>query len=98
MNPPSRAMEPQSRRDFMRLASFTGALVVAGLPSFAAEPGAKLKGAVIGHTGRGDYGHGLEGIFSHRPNVEVVALADPDSEGRARTAAKIGASRSYANY
>jgi len=53
---------------------------------------------VIGHTGRGDYGHGLEGIFSNRPNAEVVALADPDSEGRAKTAAKIGAPRSYADY
>src|SRR5213083_2970416 len=93
-------MEPgvQSRRDFMRLASLTGVIVAADLPSLAAEPGAKWKGAVIGHTGRGDYGHGLEDIFGNRPNVEVVALADPDSEGRARTAAKIGAPRSYADY
>jgi len=100
MNPPSRPKEPDalSRRDFMRLASLTGALVAADLPSLAAEPGAKLKSAVIGHTGRGDYGHGLESIFSNRPNVEVVALADPDSEGRARTAAKIGTPRSYADY
>src|SRR5206468_4000590 len=72
--------------------------VAADLPSLAAEPGAKWKGAVIGHTGQGDYGHGLEGIFSNRPNVEVVALTDPDSEGRAKTAAHIGAPRSYADY
>src|SRR2546425_6382296 len=100
MNPPSRPMEPDalSRRHFMRLASLTGVLVAADLPSLAVEPGAKLKGAVIGHTGRGDYGHGLEGIFSNRPNVEVVALADADSDGRAKIAAKIGAPRSYADY
>ena len=85
-----------SRRDFM--ASLTGAIVAADLSNLAGEPGAKLKAAVIGHTGRGDYGHGLEGIFSNRPDVEVVALADPDSEGRATTAAKIGAARSYADY
>jgi len=93
-------MEPDvlNRRDFMRLASLTGALVATDLPSTAAEPGAKLKGAVIGHTGRGDYGHGLESIFSNRLNVEVVALADPDSEGRAKTSAKIGARRTYADY
>src|SRR5437667_2374559 len=93
-------MEPDalSRRDFMRLASLTGVIVAADLPSLAAEPGAKWKGAVIGHTGRGDYGHGLEGIFSNRPNVEVVALADPDSEDRAKIAANIGAPRSYADY
>src|SRR5258708_5429641 len=100
MNPPSRPIEPNAlnRRDFMRLASLTGVFVVADLPSLAAEPGAKLKGAVIGHTGRGDYGHGLEAIFSNRPNVEVVALADPDPEGRAKTAAKIGATCTYADY
>src|SRR2546428_11760028 len=100
MNPPSLPMEPDalSRRDFMRLASLSGALVAADPRSLAAEPGAKLKAAVIGHTGRGDYGHGLESIFNNRPNVEVVALADPDSAGRAKTAAKIGAPRSYADY
>ena len=53
---------------------------------------------MIGHSGRGDYGHGLEGVFSNRPNVEIVALVDPDPQGRARTAAKIGALRSYADY
>src|SRR6185436_7559154 len=29
---------------------------------------------------------------------DVVAVADPDAEGRARIAAKIGAARSYADY
>jgi len=87
-----------SRRDFMRLAAMSGAVVAADLPRATAEPGEKLKGAVIGHTGQGDYGHGLEGIFSNRPGVELFALADPHSEGRARTSAKIGAPRSYADY
>ena len=53
---------------------------------------------MIGHTGRGDYGHGLEGIFNNRPGIEVVAVADPDPAGRAKVAAKIGAARSYADY
>jgi predicted dehydrogenase len=64
---------------------------------FAAE-GVPLRAAVIGHTGRGDYGHGLEAIFANRPGIELVALADPDAGGRARTATKIGAPRSYADY
>ena len=100
MSRPSRPMEPDtlSRRDFVRLASLTGVLAATELPSLPAESAAKLKGVVIGHTGRGDYGHGLEGIFNHRSNVEVVALADPDSEGRAKVAAKIGAPRGYADY
>ena len=57
-----------------------------------------MKAAVIGHTGRGDYGHGLESIFANRPGIDLVALADPDPEGRARTATKIGAPRAYADY
>ncbi len=71
---------------------------MAGLSRLAAQNGAKFKAAVIGHTGRGDYGHGLESIFGNRPNIELVAVADPDPAGRARTAAKIGAPRHYADY
>jgi predicted dehydrogenase len=57
-----------------------------------------LTAAVIGHTGRGDYGHGLDGIFQNRPGIKLVALADPDPTGRARAAAKISAPRQYADY
>jgi predicted dehydrogenase len=57
-----------------------------------------LTAAVIGHTGRGDYGHGLDGIFQNRPGVKLVALADPDDAGRARVAKKISAPRQYADY
>ena len=66
-------------------------------PANAAEAAKPLRAAVIGHTGRGDYGHGLESIFAGRPNVELVALADPDETGRARTTEKIRAPRSYAD-
>jgi predicted dehydrogenase len=58
----------------------------------------KRRAAVIGHTGRGDYGHGLETIFANRAGIELVGLADPDPAGRAKTAAKIGAPRHYADY
>ena len=54
--------------------------------------------AVIGHTGRGDYGHGLDGIFQNRPGVKLIALADPDDTGRKRTAEKIKAPRQYSDY
>ena len=91
------ATHPLSRRDFLHLTSSAGILAAAGQPLLA-EPGARLKAAVIGHTGRGDYGHGLEGIFSNRPDIETVALADPDPGGCASTAAKIGAARSYSDY
>lgn len=58
------------------------------------------RAAVIGHTGRGDYGHGLEGIFRGRPGIEVVAVADPDQVGRTRALARVGAgaARGYEDY
>src|SRR5437762_5388951 len=87
-----------TRRNFVRLVSSAGVIAAADLACLAAGPAAKRTAAVIGHTGRGDYGHGLEGIFANRPSIEVVALADPDPDGRAKTAAHIGALRSYADY
>ncbi len=53
---------------------------------------------VIGHTGRGDYGHGVGDVSSAFPQAEVVAVADPDPEGRATAQARTGAKNSYANY
>lgn len=72
------------------------ALVAAPFVLRAGDSPAMLKAAVIGHTGRGDYGHGLENIFQNRE--VVVAVADPDATGRARIAEKIKALRQYADY
>ena len=59
-----------------------------------------FRAAVIGHTGRGDYGHGLDVVFRDVPGVEVVALADAgaDSAVRAEATKKAGAARHYADY
>jgi predicted dehydrogenase len=54
--------------------------------------------AVIGRTGRGDYGHGLDVVWRDRPGVEVVAVADESAEGRAAAAKRTGAKRAYADY
>jgi predicted dehydrogenase len=88
----------QTRREF--IAGTTAGLTLASCVVLAAEaePGRTLKAAVIGHTGRGDYGHGLDKIFSERKGVELVALADLDETGRKGVAARIGASRSYASH
>jgi len=57
-----------------------------------------LRAAIIGSTGQGDYGHGLDLVFNGVPNVEVVAVADPQPAGRATAAKKSNAARSYAEY
>ncbi|PYJ00013.1 MAG: hypothetical protein DME25_21680 [Verrucomicrobia bacterium] len=87
-----------NRRQFVKSA----AVATAGLSLVSPAPGApsaaRLRAAVIGHTGRGDYGHSLDTIFANRPGVELVAVADPDDAGRARAARKIAAPRQYADY
>jgi predicted dehydrogenase len=79
-----------NRRHFLALSSAT-------LVS-AADAKAPLRAAVIGHTGRGDYGHGMEKIFENRPGVQLVALADADDAGRAKMAAALGGVKAFADY
>lgn len=59
---------------------------------------ATYRAGIIGHTGRGNYGHHLDSAFQGLPNVEVVALADPDEEGRAAAAQRTGAAQTFADY
>lgn len=54
--------------------------------------------AIIGHTGRGGYGHYLDRAFTGVEGAEVVALADPDKEGREGAMARSGAAKGYADY
>ncbi|MXZ20078.1 MAG: Gfo/Idh/MocA family oxidoreductase [Caldilineaceae bacterium SB0665_bin_25] len=56
------------------------------------------RAGIIGHTGRGNYGHHLDTAFQGLPNVEVVAVADPDEEGRAAAVQRTGASHNFAGY
>jgi predicted dehydrogenase len=101
MNLPGKQPGFYSRRQFIgNSAALVSAAVLPGalrLPSTAAEQ-KTYRAAIIGHTGAGNYGHGLDMIFSGRPNIEVVALADPDADGRAKAATRTGAARQYADY
>ena len=56
------------------------------------------RACVIGSTGKGDYGHGLDLIFADLPGVEVVAVADHDAEGRERARQRCRAQRAYVDY
>jgi predicted dehydrogenase len=58
----------------------------------------KYRVAVIGRTGRGNYGHGLDVVWKEIDNVEIVAVADPDDKGRADAAKKLGVKNAYADY
>ena len=58
----------------------------------------QYRAAIIGHTGQGNYGHGLEMVYGQMPEVEVVAVAAPDPEGLAAAGERTGAARGYADY
>jgi len=44
--------------------------------------GCRLCVAVIGHTDRGNYGHGLDTVWLGVPETEIVAVADAGTCGR----------------
>ncbi|MCX6625271.1 MAG: Gfo/Idh/MocA family oxidoreductase [Acidobacteria bacterium] len=64
----------------------------------ANEAGGRYRAVIIGHTGRGGYGHGWEMMWNRVPAVEVVAVADPDEKGRTEAMARANAPRGYADY
>lgn len=59
---------------------------------------AKYRVGVIGHTGRGNYGHGLDVVWREFPETEVVAVADGDEAGLAAAVKRLGGVRGYRDY
>ena len=57
-----------------------------------------LRIGVIGATGQGGYGHGLDRAFQDVPNTKIVAVADQNQEAGQKKAAAIGANRSYTDF
>lgn len=87
------------RQLFSTSASFLSAAVLAPHVRGAdAPPAEKLRACIIGHTGKGDYGHGMDVALANRADVEIVAVADPVAEARAKAAERSGANRQYADY
>ncbi|REK09410.1 MAG: gfo/Idh/MocA family oxidoreductase [Planctomycetota bacterium] len=57
-----------------------------------------LRAAVIGSTGRGDYGHGLDLVWNDLPGVELVAVADDNKMGLAAKAKQLKLDKAYPDY
>ena len=64
----------------------------------AAEPEKKWRVAVIGHTGRGDYGHGIDILWKALPETEIVAVADADPQGLAKAKERLKVDAGFADY
>lgn len=58
----------------------------------------RRRAAIIAHTGRGNYGHGLDTVWNALDSVELVALADPHPMGREKAQARLGVAKGYADY
>lgn len=64
----------------------------------AAAAGGKTRVAVIGHTGRGGFGHGLDSMWLDIPGTEIVGVADADEKGLAATLKKLKLDKGFADY
>ncbi|CAE7532157.1 unnamed protein product, partial [Symbiodinium sp. CCMP2456] len=85
---------PMHRRTF--LAASSAAVLLSS--SLRAEDSSRRRVAVIGHSGRGNYGHGLDTVWRNVPETETVAVADADQGGLAREVEKLKLDRGYADY
>src|SRR5688572_9009051 len=53
---------------------------------------------VIGATGKGDYGHGLDTAFTGLEECAVVAVADDNPQGLERAGQRLKVTRLYRDY
>jgi predicted dehydrogenase len=82
----------------MKRCVFLVALVFA-VASLAAQTADRpLTVGVIGHTGQGNYGHGLDTVWLKIPQTKIIAVADADPKGLAEAAMRLGGVQAYADY
>ena len=75
------------------------ALSIASGLSIAARADEKiLRVGVIGHTGRGNYGHGLDTMWAQVPETELVGVADADAAGLAAAHQRLGGIPAFHEY
>ncbi|MDB4640904.1 Gfo/Idh/MocA family oxidoreductase [Pirellulaceae bacterium] len=84
------------RREFVGGVAVTSLL---GSSAFCAgSTESKFRVGVIGHTGRGDYGHGLDTVWKRVAETQIVAVADGNEKGLAKAKEKTGALNGYTDY
>lgn len=82
----------------MKRRSFLAAVSSTTIAHAFAAPQSKRKVAVIGHTGRGNYGHGLDTVWKKIPETEIVAVADANAKGLSKELKKLSVEKGYADY
>ncbi|HUG70362.1 MAG TPA: Gfo/Idh/MocA family oxidoreductase [Pirellulaceae bacterium] len=54
--------------------------------------------AVVGHTGRGNYGHGVDTVWLQLPQCKIVGVADANEQGLAAAVKRLAAPKGFADY
>ncbi len=76
-----------------------GAVGLTAAAALGAKPASgKYRVGIIGHTGRGGYGHGLDKLWRDVPQGKIVAVADPNPRALASAIKRTGAEKGYADY
>ncbi len=83
-----------NRRHFLTTSATAGL----ALATHAADSHSKLRVAVIGHTGRGNYGHGIDTMWLQLPETQIIAVADADAKGLAGALKKLNVGAGFADY
>lgn len=87
-------MKNITRRKFAAGTLAIGAMV----PLYGNESKKRTRVAVIGHTGHGDYGHGLNTMWLGLPETEVVAVADAEPKGLTASIKQLGGVQGFGDY
>ena len=89
-------MQQLNRRTFVQSSTLKAAASASLLvgwqsrTSRAAQAKKTYRAAVIGHTGRGNYGHGMEAVWRDVANTELVGVADANPKGREAKSKSLG--------
>jgi predicted dehydrogenase len=81
-----------NRRDF----AITTSTALAA-PAVLAAP-ARRRVCVIGHTGRGNFGHGLDTVWLKLPETQIVGVADANAGGLKKAIKKLKLREGYSDY
>ena len=95
-DPKSETRPVLQRRHF--LAGSGATLLAASAARAVSQSSAKYRVAVIGHTGHGNYGHGLDRVWQEIPETQVVAVADADPKGLANAEKRLEQAKGFADY
>ena len=58
----------------------------------------QIRVGIIGSTGRGNYGHGLDVAWKNIPEASIVAVADDNDKGRASALKRLNCKKGYEDY